>query len=255
MSALAEIADLYADGRIVLTSRANLQLRAVETTGGRPSGAFVDAVADAGLLPSRAHDLVRNIVCSPLTGRVGGHVDLRAALRDLDEAIVSSDRLADLPGKFLLTLDDGSHDVPRGDLGAVCEEPGRIRLLAGRFIVRTVDLDDVVPALIELALRFLDVRGPGPAAAWHVRELPDEGRSLAGQSPCATEPVSPKSWPVGARRQCDGRVALNISIPDGVLDSAQARTLAAASSGELVVTTERSVMLVDLPEPIPRPML
>ncbi|MGH3357234.1 MAG: nitrite reductase [Nocardioidaceae bacterium] len=252
LSALADVADLYADGRLVLTSRANLQLRAVGTTDGRPSEAFVDAVAAAGLLPSRTHDLVRNIVCSPLTGRVGGHVDMRPVLRALDEAIVSSDRLAELPGKFLFTLDDGSHDVAPGDLGAVCEGPERIHLVAGRFAVRIVHVDDVVPALVELALRFLDVRGSGPTASWHVRELPDEGRSLADPPGAAIDLASPQSWPLGPQQQRDGRIALNVSVPDGVLGSAQARTLAAASSGELVVTTERSVMLVDLSEPIPR---
>ncbi|MEW1846005.1 precorrin-3B synthase, partial [Nonomuraea angiospora] len=46
---------------IELTSRANVQVR-----GLRSPAAFAERIAAAGLLPSEAHERVRNIVASPL---------------------------------------------------------------------------------------------------------------------------------------------------------------------------------------------
>ena len=70
-----------------LTSRANIQLRAITDTA-----AVADIVAAAGLLPSQTHERVRNIVASPLSGRVGGTADIRGLVTELDEAIHPSPR-------------------------------------------------------------------------------------------------------------------------------------------------------------------
>ena len=45
------------------------------------------AVADTGLLPSPTHERVRNIVASPLSGRVGGLADVRGWVEALDRAL------------------------------------------------------------------------------------------------------------------------------------------------------------------------
>ena len=72
LTGLAEIASAFGDGNLHLTSRANLQLRAVDH-----GEQFVRAVERLGLLPSRRHDRARNILVAPLTGRLGGRLDAR----------------------------------------------------------------------------------------------------------------------------------------------------------------------------------
>ncbi len=72
LEALAHTATEFADGTLELTARGNLQLRGI-----RDTAAVADAVAAAGLLPSPTHERVRNIVASPLSGRVGGLADVR----------------------------------------------------------------------------------------------------------------------------------------------------------------------------------
>jgi hypothetical protein len=65
---LAGLATELGDGRIELTSRGNVQLRALAMDAAEPLTA---ALARAGLLPSLAHDRVRNVLASPLAGLDG----------------------------------------------------------------------------------------------------------------------------------------------------------------------------------------
>lgn len=170
--ALALVAQEYGDGRVRLTGRANLQLRALPAPDGVLPEEVVAAIEATGLLPSRTHDLARNILCSPQTGRAGGRADLRPVVRDLDAAIRASALLAGLPGRFLFTLDDGRGDV-RGrhlDLGldALDATTARLRVGAGRGDV--VALDQAAGVLVGLAEEFVRSRGTGPDAPWHVDE-------------------------------------------------------------------------------------
>ena len=74
---VAKISADLADTNIYLTSRANLQLRGIDHNDGCVPAELIQRIAQAGLLPSPSHDLVRNIIVSPLTGRIGGRADLR----------------------------------------------------------------------------------------------------------------------------------------------------------------------------------
>ena len=100
LRAVRELAEEFGDGHAELTSRGNLQLRAL--TGASPS-ALASRLAAAGLLPSESHELVRNILASPLGGSL--------PVRELDLALCADPELAGLPGRFLFALDDGSLDV------------------------------------------------------------------------------------------------------------------------------------------------
>ena len=248
----------YADGALQLTSRANLQLRGVATDDrGAVHPGLVDEIVRAGLLPHPSHERIRNIVCSPLTGRLGGLADLRPLLRELDDRLCSTRELAGLPGPFLFVLDDGRGDVmtTAGDLGIVATDTRTARLVLGGLpagpatpIARAAD------ALIDLALRFLDLAAAGPGT-WHVRDLPGGGRELltdAHGQPHPEPPLPATSAAVGLGEieQDDGRVLVSTLAPLGLLTREQAAVLVRAAecgAGELVVTAWRGVIVPDLP--------
>src|SRR4051812_18561644 len=99
LEALARAATRFGSPAMELTSRGNIQLRAITDTA-----AVADIVAAAGLLPSHTHERVRNIVASPLSGRIGGTTDVRGLVTELDEAIRAEPALAELPGRFMFGL-------------------------------------------------------------------------------------------------------------------------------------------------------
>src|SRR5689334_16788484 len=82
LQALAHAANEWGSPAMELTSRGSLQIRGITNTA-----AVADAVADAGLLPSESHERVRNIVASPLSGRVGGVADVLGLVAELDTAL------------------------------------------------------------------------------------------------------------------------------------------------------------------------
>ena len=174
LRAVVEVAERYGDGRIHLTGRANLQLRGLPGRDGSLAPAALVAIERTGLLPTRTHELVRNVMVSPQTGLAGGHADLRPVARDLDRLIRADARLAGLPGRFLFVLDDGRGDlVDRPcDLGLVALDRATAQLRVGAGWGEVVPLATAAATLADLAARFADRRGSGPSAAWHVAELP-----------------------------------------------------------------------------------
>ena len=242
LEALAAAAEAFGSPAMELTSRGNVQLRAITDTAG-----LADTVASAGLLPSATHERVRNIVASPLTGRRGGLGDVRPMVHELDAAIQAAPALAELPGRFWFSLDDGSADVSGlgADVGAQLLESGDAALLvAGVDTGVRLAAPDVVPALIAVALNFLGARG----TSWRTTELDDIGSVLTGLTPTATPgtywpPVTRP--PVGWIAQDDGRVALGAAVPLGVLQARVAQYLAAIDA-PIVVTPWRSVLVCDL---------
>ena len=223
---LLDVAERWGDGLLHLTGRANLQLRALPAdplSPGAVAAEVAEAVLATGLVPSRSHELVRNVMVSPQTGLAGGRADLRPVADELDAALCASPRLADLPGRFLFVLDDGRGDlVDRGcDLGVVALDDRAAQLRVGSGWGPVVPLEEVAGTLAGLAARFLDRRGDGPSAAWHVRELgsplvpvgPVDARVPAERPPLPHGPV-PGGLHVGATGGALDRVAVG-SWPDG----------------------------------------
>jgi precorrin-3B synthase len=244
LEALARAATRFGSPAMELTSRGNIQLRAITDTA-----AVADIVAAAGLLPSHTHERVRNIVASPLSGRIGGTTDVRGLVTELDEAIRAEPALAELPGRFMFGLDDGRADISgvAADVGAhFVDEATAALLLAGRDTGVRLIRTDVVPALVAVAARFVATRGK----AWRVAELADAASLLAQLSPTA-EPGA--MWPpvvrppVGWLSQDDGRVSLAAAVPLGVLQASVGEYLAAIGA-PLVITPWRSVLVCDLDE-------
>ncbi len=259
LAALVDVAAEHADGNVYLTKRANLQLRALEHTDGCVTPAFVEAVTATGLLPSPSHELVRNVMVSPLSGRSGGQADLRDAAERYDDLVCADPDLAALSARFLVVLDDGRGDlVDRSlDLGAMAVSSTEVQLRVGSDgWGEVVPVEDLPEQLVALAHRFLAARRPGggsrPGAAeeqaWHVDELPDRGASLLGHTHARDlrTHVSTLPLPHGIIRQADGRSAEHLAVPDGRLTPALAEQVLARAGSEVVVTPWRSLLLPDL---------
>jgi precorrin-3B synthase len=161
---LARLAGDLGDGRVELTSRANVQLRGLAPDA---AGPLTEALRAAGLLPSLDHDRVRNILASPLAGLDGGP-DLTGIVRALDAELCARPRLAGLPGRFLFAIDDGRGDVAGhgADVLAVIRNDGAI--LNGL----AVTLDQVVTAMLACAEVFMDERAAHGGNAWRIADLP-----------------------------------------------------------------------------------
>lgn len=161
-TALAEIAADHG-GDVHLTSRGNLQIRAVHD-----ESLLRERVEAAGLMPSAAHDRIRNILASPLAGRLDGHHDLSDLPERLDAALLSREDVTGLSGRFLFGFDDGSGDVlSRSPDLCVVARPGGASVqfhVAGRDTELVSSVDDAATALADAAAAF--VRGSD--GAWRV---------------------------------------------------------------------------------------
>ncbi|OOC54334.1 MULTISPECIES: nitrite reductase [Nocardiopsis] len=268
LRALAAVADEYGAGRIHVTGRANVQLRALPGRDGRLAPEALRALERTGLLPSPTHELVRNVMVSPCTGLAdgwaggegsrdeggaasgdrpsgmrGGRADLRPVAAALDGLLCAAPHRAALPGRFLFVLDDGRGDlVERScDLGLVALDAHVAQLRVGEGWGPPTPLGEAAEALVRLADEFLERRGDGPTAPWHVTELTPPLTDPVPPDPRLPDPAPPLPYgplPEGAR---------HVPVPDDGLDRSAAEALAdeavAAGPGELVVTPWRGVLV------------
>ncbi|MGW1077265.1 precorrin-3B synthase [Streptomyces sp. NPDC002537] len=260
---LAGLSEESGDGHLDLTSRGNIQLRGLDRGCG---GAFGAALRAAGMLPSDAHERVRNIVASPLCGLDGtGHGDTRAWARELDRLLCTNPDVTDLSGRFLFGLDDGRGDVTAlgPDVTLLAAEGEQAVLGYGTSASGLgIAAADAPRAAVLAAEWFLaEVRARG-GAAWRVKDLPEEHRPRVGpladrlaaagigSRPAVLAP--PPGTPVepGLVTGPHGRAALSVAAPLGRLTAAQwrliARTAAEAGDGELRMTPWRGIVVPGL---------
>ncbi|WSJ44211.1 cobalamin biosynthesis protein CobG [Streptomyces sp. NBC_01317] len=254
---LESAAERLGDGHLDITSRGNIQLRGLgESCGGQ----LARVLYDAGLLPSEAHERIRNIVASPLAGldsrgsgrdqdqgRSSSH-SVQLWSKELDELLCASATATALSGRFLFALDDG-----RGDVAALGAD---VTLLAQRYGNPTLHIQtnpsgwrvsatDAARAAFVTAETFLTVAAAGGSGAWRVRELPAghgleaavttrlaEAGIAAEREPAADREPGPTAGPPapGAVRSPDGTVALSVQAPLGRLSAAQWRILRTAAA-------------------------
>jgi precorrin-3B synthase len=250
---LAAAARELGDGHLELTSRGNLQLR------GLPEGAEAelgDRLAAAGLLPSATHERVRNVLASSLSGRTdGGHLDVRPWIAAFDAGLCADPVLAELPGRFLATLDDGRGDVAGlgGDVGLLARSPDSVALtLGGTDSGLRARPEDAVALALAAARAFLAERAAQGSSAWRLTELTDGPPRVAARvgdpvGAVVALPAAPVVGPVGAAAQHDGRTALLGVLPLGRLGADQADLLARLAD-EVQLTPWRSVVVPDLAE-------
>jgi precorrin-3B synthase len=267
LRALASASGDLADGGIGLTSRGNLQVRGVAAVD---VPALVGRLRVAKLLPDEAHDSherVRNIIASPLSGRLLGSLDdVDPLVRQLDRALCARPGLAHLPGRFLFALDDGSQDVVGEGADVLVVALGK-----GQYAVRPsgvsaevrVPAGRVVNVVLALAEGFLAERTAQHSKAWRIAELPGAAQRLLSQLRVDGHPAEPRPARAGARvpepgliEQRDGRFAVCAVAGLGLLDADQALALAAASDlsiaapiAALRITPWRRVVIRDLDLP------
>ncbi|MFE6923516.1 precorrin-3B synthase [Nocardia sp. NPDC057663] len=250
LQALADAARELGNGHLELTSRGNVQLRQV-----RDAAALADRLDAAGLLPSRTHERVRNIVASPLSGRVGGWADVHGLAVDLDAGLRADPRLAELPGRVLFTLDDGRGDVStlRGDIGIQAVGADEFALLlAGADTGVRVTASEAVDVMLDAARGFLDLRGTGDDGQWRLHEIPGGAERVTetlDRSPAGDrlELGATHTVPIGWLDQDNGLVSLGAGVPLGTLPARTAEFLAAVER-PVYVTPWRSLVITDLDE-------
>jgi precorrin-3B synthase len=228
---LARLGQRLGDGRAELTSRGNVQLRALAADAG---STLASELTRAGLLPSLSHDQVRNVLASPLAGLDGGP-DLTGTVRCLDAALCARPRLGQLSGRFLFAIDDGRGDVAGLGADVVATVRGDGAVVNGLFVPS--GRDGVVAAMLACAEAFLDERAEAGGNAWRIADLPGGGDRVRaavaarlGLAPAREEEpgAAANARPVGlvARQGMGGAGESPGTVPDNDLDSLSAVLLA-----------------------------
>jgi precorrin-3B synthase len=155
LSAIARLSATLSDGQVEITSRANIQLRAI-----RPQDLdhVVEDLTMAGLLPSREHDRVRNIIASPFAGLDSEELlDTRPLVFELDHRLSADAECVGLHPKFSMALDGGgswfSREIEDLALRAV-KADGRLYLhlaIGGMPLGLGVTIDQAVDCMLEAA--------------------------------------------------------------------------------------------------------
>lgn len=250
---LAGAAHELGDGALELTSRGNVQLRGLRAGTASELG---DRLAGAGLLPSATHERVRNVLASMLTGRTaGGCLDARPWVAGFDSGLCADPALADLPGRFLVTLDDGRGDVIGlgGDVGLLALDATTVALTLGGTDsgLRAIP-GDAVGLALAATRALLAERADQGGTAWRLTELIDGPARVAARLGAAGThavdlPTAPLTGPAGMLLQLDGGTACVAVVPLGRLSAAQALLLG-VTAPELQITPWRSVAIPDLPD-------
>ncbi|MFF2651418.1 precorrin-3B synthase [Streptomyces sp. NPDC058045] len=258
--ALGDAARHLADGRIGITSRGNAELRALDAEG---TGELAALLTTAGLLPSPAHDRIRNILASPLSGLDGrGHTDVRPWVRELDHLLCSREWTTGLSGRFLFALDDG-----RGDTAALGADVTLLALPDGTAALRLggqdpadevwfVTAEDGPRAALAAAEAFLTTAATTGGGAWRMSELPATARPdiPAALHRAGLRPLPPGRAPTpageppppGLLTGPGGRRVLSVHAPLGRLTADQWDLLRPPPGGELRLTPWRGAVLSGL---------
>ncbi len=244
LRAVMDLAVRHANSEVQLTSRNNLQIRALPEP---LPGSFIAESCATGLLPDAAHERVRTIICSPLTSIAPRNADVSPVSRAIDAGLMDIPALADLPGRFLFVLDDGRGDVlgEAFDVGAQAQADGSfVVFVGGSEAGRRVPGEGIAETMLTVAERFVSANRGLSKPAWHTRELdaPDALLDGIGEASDVTRPASEHPIALGAVD-----AAASVSVPLGLLTEAQVAALTAVadevSDGHLILTPWRGVLV------------
>jgi precorrin-3B synthase len=261
---IAELSGDFADGTVEITSRANIQLRAIRHRNLEP---LVERISLAGLLPSPQHDRVRNIVTSPMAGLDAAEViDPRPLIRQLDQRLREESVFAGLHPKFSFAIYGGarrfSRDTEDLSLEAVhFNASPYLRLsiggVASRFVVTCGDAVDGLLEAARMCIRLANEFGL-PVRSRRVLETP---RAMARFIESLSSKPTPFPHPTPAPSVVEAllgiypttradRASIVPSVPLGRLTAEQAHSLAEATAeweGDLRLASWRGVVLGSIP--------
>ena len=264
LRAVADLSRGFADGTIEITSRANLQLRAIRN---QDLSHIVESISLAGLLPSPQHDRVRNIVTSPIAGLDGEELlDPRPLIHELDRQLRAEPLYVNLhpkfsfaihggPGRFSRDLDDISLEAV--NLNSAPHFHLSIGGLSPGLIVNRSDAVECMLATAKMCIRLAHECGV-PVRAKAVMKIPDALKQIADAlsrlstpSPMAPPSHTVNEAPVGVYPTTqDGRVSIIPSVPLGRLTAEQGHCLADVAdewNGDLRLAPWRGVVLGSIP--------
>jgi precorrin-3B synthase len=264
LRAVADLSRGFADGTIEITSRANLQLRAIRN---QDLSQIIESISLAGLLPSPQHDRVRNIVTSPIAGLDGEELlDPRPLIHELDRKLRAEPIFANLHPKFSFAIYGGPRRFSRDlddiaieavDLNSVPHFHLSIGGASSGFVVKYSDAVDCMLATAKMCIRLAHECGV-PDRAKAVMKIPNAFKQIADAlSPQLTPaPMEPPSHtvneaPVGVYPTTqDGRVSIIPSVPLGRLTAEQGHCLADAGdewNSDLRLAPWRGAVLGSIP--------
>jgi precorrin-3B synthase len=268
LAAVAELSTSFADGQVEITSRSNLQLRAIQK---KHLNSLIQGLDSAGFLPSPEHDRVRNIVTSPFAGLGFGEIlDTRPFVRELDRRLIADRGMAGLPPKFSFAIDGGgdwfardSDDLTlRVNRGIKVDDTHLFQLIIGDtlsgFCVR---VDEALDCILEAAKICLNISKEFemPARGRKIASVPQAmNRLLEGLSSflsaCPTPGSSPlvAHMPVGVyAAQRSDFASLVPLVPLGRLAAEQLQCVAVITKecdGDIRLAPWRGIVLGSLPE-------
>jgi sulfite reductase beta subunit-like hemoprotein len=240
---------------VELTSRAGLQLRGLASDGAEQ---LASILSRGGLLRSLGHDRVRNILAAPLAGRAPAALaDVDGVVEELDRALCADPVLAELPGRFLFAVDDGSRalDPLRADVELIAERDTFRLCLDGFPTSLTIAAEHASDVALQAARAFLSLRLQDADGAWRVRELGGGAARLAqhlglGLQDRMLAPAAGRGRGLGLRLQRDGLFALAVLPPLARLAHAQLRRLAVLARAldvDVRISPWRTLTFVDVP--------
>ena len=156
LSTLARVMERSGCLQLLITNRANIQLRSVENL----TEFDLNDLQDAGLAARNPDvDHLRNVMASPMAGLELGAFDVVPALREIEQYICGTPKLAALNAKFSIGIDGGERVSVRdraNDIWLVAENGGyRLVLNLGQEWRSEMVSDDPVELVRAVADRYL----------------------------------------------------------------------------------------------------
>ncbi len=171
--AIADFADNCGAPQVLITNRANLQIRSPHSVG--ISAAELQYFQTIGLAaPVAAVDHLRNIMVSPTAGIDGQAVlDSRPIVQQLDQYISHQPELAGLSAKFSIGIDAGERVTIRhryNDVWLIATDAHHLRLVLGGSNHAEIDteigfaVEQAVPVIAAIAQVYLQYAPQLPSA-------------------------------------------------------------------------------------------
>lgn len=154
LAALARVMERSGCSQLLITNRANVQLRSVQNL----TEGDLNDLQDAGLAARNPDiDHLRNVMTSPMAGLELGAFDVVPALREIERYICETPKLAALSAKFSIGIDGGELVSVRdrtNDIWLVAENR-EYRLVLGEESPSDIVSDDPVGLVRAVADRYL----------------------------------------------------------------------------------------------------